>query len=81
MICISFNCYVILQTHKEVKECLTYVAQSQKIQESKVDILNEYFYLFIEKDIEYQIKRRKVLSALEKATNDYKKAEENLNTF
>jgi hypothetical protein len=81
VLCFAFTCYITLQTHKEVKQDLTYITQSQKTQESKVDILNEYFYLFIEKDIEYQIKRRKVLSILEKAASDYQKEKESLNTF
>jgi TRAP-type mannitol/chloroaromatic compound transport system permease small subunit len=81
VLCFAFTCYITLQTYKEVKRDLRYITQSQKTQESKVDILNEYFYLFIEKDIEYQIKRRKVLSILEKAASDYQKEKESLNTF
>jgi len=81
VLCFAFTCYITLQTHKEVKQDLTHIVRSQKTQESKVDILNEYFYLFIEKDIEYQIKRRKVLSILEKAASDYQKEKESLNTF
>ena len=77
----AFTCYITLQSNRKTEEYLIFISSSQDDQQSKVDILNEYFHLFIERDIEYQIKRANVLSTLEKTIDDYKKAKEKLHTY